>query len=54
MKVEQQQAAPRPVIVAPARMTTTQRPHRRVDTSVLCAAAALMLLGLAVLVGIAL
>ncbi|MCZ4552093.1 hypothetical protein [Gordonia rubripertincta] len=36
----------------PPRMTTTQRPHRRVDTSVLCAAAALVLLGVAVLVGI--
>ncbi|WP_143695042.1 hypothetical protein [Williamsia sp. 1135] len=36
----------------PPRMTTTQRPHRRVDTSVLCAAAALVLLGVAVLVGL--
>ncbi|WP_146240351.1 hypothetical protein [Williamsia limnetica] len=36
----------------PPRITTTQRPHRRVDTSVLCAAAALVLLGVAVLVGV--
>ncbi|WP_155976726.1 hypothetical protein [Nocardia sp. 348MFTsu5.1] len=49
------QPAYRPADVEPSAVrmtTTTQRPHNRVDTSVVCAAAALILLALAVLVGL--